>query len=123
MFSTDWENPAFLRIQANGRLGPKDYDALEPALEAELARRGGRAPLLLDVRGWRGWTAGGFVRDLLFNLGHMRSFPRIAVVGDRSWHKWMTLAAKPVFSGAVRYFEAAQETEAVEWVERNGRPR
>jgi hypothetical protein len=89
---------------------------MEPALEAELARRGGRAPLLLDLTGWRGWTAGGLVRDIRFDLRHRKSFPRIAVIGDRPWHEWLTIAAKPVFSGEMRYFDAAREREAVEWV-------
>ena len=122
MFSMDWENPAYLRVRASGRLGASDYDRFEPDFEAELERRGGRAPstrsgqaLLLDVRGWRGWTAGGFVRDFLFNVGHRNSFPRIAVVGDRPWHKWLTLAAKPMFRAKMRYFEAEREGEAVEW--------
>jgi hypothetical protein len=49
--------------------------------------------------------------------------PRIAVVGDRTWHKWLTVAAKPIFTGPMRYFGAAREREAVEWLERFARPR
>jgi hypothetical protein len=116
MFSIDTTNGKYVRIHASGRLGASDYDRLEPALEAELARRGGRARLLLDLTGWRGWTAGGLVRDLRFDVRHRNSFLRIAVVGDRAWHKWLTIAAKPVFSGAMRYFDAAREGEAAEWV-------
>jgi hypothetical protein len=41
---------------------------------------------------------------------------RIAVVGDRPWHKWLTYAAKPIFNVPMRYFDAAREVEAVEWV-------
>jgi hypothetical protein len=116
MFSLNSSNPAYLRVRASGRLGWRDYDELEPALEAELARRGGRAPLLLDLRGWRGWTPRGLLRDLRFDLRHRRSFPRIAVLGDRPWHRWVTVAAKPVFSGEMRYFDSAREAGAVEWV-------
>ncbi|HWI76553.1 MAG TPA: STAS/SEC14 domain-containing protein [Sphingomicrobium sp.] len=114
MFSLDVSNGDYLRIHASGRLTPRDYDALDPAVEAELARWAGRAPLLLDLQGWRGWSAGGLLRDLRFDFRHRNSFPRIAVVGDRPWHKWLTLAAKPLFSGEIRYFQ--QEREAVEWV-------
>jgi hypothetical protein len=115
MFSIDTANGEYIRIHATGRLSARDYDAMEPALEAELARREGRAPLLLDLTGWRGWTAGGLLRDIRFDLKHRSSFPRIAVLGDRAWHKWLTYAAKPVFSGEMRYFDAAREREAVEW--------
>lgn len=117
MFSLDVSNRDYVRIHASGRLTSGDYDVLEPAVEAELKGRGGRAPLLLDLRGWRGWTAGGLLRDLRFDFRHRNSFPRIAVVGDRPWHRWLTVAAKPVFSGEMRYFEAAREVEAVEWLQ------
>jgi hypothetical protein len=116
MFSIDWENPSFIRVRADGRLSASDYDRFEPDFAAELARRGGYSPLLLDVRGWRGWTAGGFFRDLFFNLSNRDSFPRIAVLGDRPWHKWLTYAAKPVFVAPMRYFDAGREGEAAEWV-------
>ena len=118
MFTLDTGNDRYLHIRGGGRLRAGDYDALEPALEAELERRGGRAPLLLDLRGWRGWTPGGLVRDIRFDLKHRSSFPRIAVVGDRSWHRWLTIAAKPVFRGQMRYFGAAREAEAIEWLQR-----
>jgi hypothetical protein len=124
MFSIDTTNRQYIRIHATGRLSSSDYDAMEPALEAELARRAlgqaqderGRARLLLDLTGWRGWTAGGLLRDIRFDIRHRKSFPRIAVLGDRAWHKWLTYAAKPVFRGEMRYFDAAREREAVEWV-------
>jgi hypothetical protein len=116
MFSLDASSPDYLRLHAGGRLSASDYDSLEPAVQAQLKRRGGRTRLLLDLSGWRGWTPGGLVRDLRFDLRHRKSFSRIAVVGDRAWHKWLTLAAKPVFSGQMRYFDAAEEGAAVEWV-------
>jgi SpoIIAA-like len=105
-----------LHIRAGGRLRAGDYDAMESRLEAELTRRGGRAPLLLDLRGWRGWTPGGLIRDLRFDLRHRNSFTRIAVVGDRAWHEWLTIAAKPLFSGPMRYFEAQREAQARQWL-------
>lgn len=122
MFSMDWENPAYLRLRASGRLSATDYAAFEPDFEAEMKKRGERAPLLLDVRGWRGWTPSGLVRDLRFDLKHRKSFPRIAVLGDRPWHKWLTVAAKPVFTGSMRYFDAAREGKALEWVSGQSAP-
>ena len=120
MFSLDASNRDYVRIHASGRLGASDYDSLEPAVEAALRQaqdrrlHNGGLPLLLDLRGWRGWTLGGLVRDIRFDLTHRNSFPRIAVVGNRPWHKWLTLAAKPVFSGEMRYFE--EEAEAAGWI-------
>jgi SpoIIAA-like len=116
LFSIDQANGPYLRLTASGRLSSSDYDMLEPALADALAARGGRAPLLLDLTGWRGWTAGGILRDMLFDLKHSKSFARTAVVGDRSWHKWLTWAAAPLFRGPMRYFEAGREQAAVDWL-------
>lgn len=116
MFSIDTSKHGYVRIRAGGLLSAGDYQAMEPAVEAELERRGGHAPLLLDLTGWRGWTPGGLLRDLRFDLRHRKSFPRIAVIGDRVWHRWLTIAAKPVFSAEIRYFASARETDAVEWL-------
>jgi universal stress protein A len=117
MFSIDTASGNYLRVSATGRLSSRDYRGFEPAFEDELAGRGGRVPLLLDVTGWRGWSAGGLVRDLRFDLQHRHSFSRIAVVGKRAWHRWLTVAAKPVFSGPMRYFDRREEGQAVEWLE------
>ena len=126
MFSIDTANDPYVRIHASGRLTPGDYDAMERVFEAELARRAlrqaqdERVALLLDLTGWRGWTPSGLIRDLRFDFRHRKSFARIAVVGDRAWHKWLTLAAKPVFSGEMRYFEAAKERQATDWAATGG---
>jgi hypothetical protein len=61
-------------------------------------------------------SAPGSAAGFGFDFRHRESHPRIAVDGDRPWHKWLTLAAKPLFSGEMRYFNAAEEEGAVEWV-------
>ena len=117
-FALDASNPDYVRAHATGQLTPADYDVFEPSLIAEIERRGGKAPFLLDIRGWRGWTVRGFVRDLIFDLRHRRSSTRIAAVGNRRWHRWLTWAAKPIFPAPMLYFDGAQEAEAVEWTRR-----
>ncbi len=115
-FSLDTSNPDYILAHATGRLTPDDYESFEPALMAEVKRRGGRAPFLLDIRGWHGWTLRGFVRDLLFDLRHRRSFSRIAAVGNRNWQEWLTWMAKPIFTAKMRYFDGTREAKAADWV-------
>ena len=120
----------YIRIRASGRLGASHYDRFEPEFDAELKRRKVDAqpvrgtgehpapalPLLLDMRDLRGWTPGGFYRDLRWDLRNRRTFAKIAVIGDRSWHRWITLAGKPLFHAPMRYFDASQEAEAERWL-------
>jgi hypothetical protein len=119
-FALDASNPDYVRAHATGRLTPADYARFEPALMAEIKRRGGRAPFLLDIRGWRGWTSSGFVRDLLFDLRHRKSFTRIAVVGNRNWHQLLTWVAKPIFPVDMRYFDGTQEAKAAGFARARG---
>jgi hypothetical protein len=111
-------NPAepFLRIRATGRLTAADYRRFEPAFAAELANRHLPIPLLLDMRGFRGWTIGGFLRDLRWDLRHRRTFWKIAVIGDAGWHRWITAAGRPLFRAPMRYFRPADQSLAEQWL-------
>ena len=103
---------AFIRICATGRLTAADYRRFEPALAAELKRWTPPVPLLLDMRGFRGWTPAAFLRDLAWDLRNRRTFSKIAVVGDRRWHRWITAAGKPLFRAPMKFFRAGPAAEA-----------
>lgn len=111
----------FIRVRAEGVLTAADYTFFEQRFEDELGRGNIPVPLLLDLSPFRGWTVGALLQDLRFDLRHRRTFSRIAVLGDRTWHKWISCAARPVFSGPLRYFTAQEEARATAWL-RNGAP-
>jgi hypothetical protein len=101
-----------IRIRASGRLSAGDYDRFEREFAAQLERRKVPRPsLLLDIRVFRGWTPGGFIRDLRWDFRNRRTFSRIAVIGDRRWHRWITLAGKPLFRAPMKYFTSDAEAE------------
>ena len=81
-----------LLIRANGRLSAADYDRFETEFADELARWTLPVPLRLDMRRFWGWTLPSFVRDLQWDIRHRNAFSKIAVVGDKRWHKWITIA-------------------------------
>jgi hypothetical protein len=107
----------FLRIRATGRLRAGDYRRFERGFAAELHRRALPLPLLLDMRGFRGWTPAGFIRDLGWDLANRCSFSRIAVLGDRRWHGWITWLGRPLFRAPMRYFDSAASAE--KWLARS----
>jgi len=106
----------YLRIRASGRLDTQDYRLFEREFAQALRRRPPPVPLLLDLRGFEGWTLGGFVRDLLWDLKHRDSFARIAVVGDAMWHLWLTVAGLPLFAARMQYFSSRDAQRAQEWL-------
>ena len=83
-------------------------------LSSELGRRPKVVPLLLDLRGFRGWSAAGLIRDLIFDVRHRSSFSRIAVLGDARWHRWITYLGIPVFRAKLKFFSAPDA--AREWL-------
>ncbi len=106
MLSMDTSDRAFICIRAQGILRRRDYKDFDRRLSSELGRRPKPVPLLLDLRGFRGWSAAGFIRDLIFDLRHRASFSRIAVLGDARWHMWITYLAVPLFRAKLRFFNA-----------------
>lgn len=116
MFTLDTSDGAFIRVHAEGLLTPADYDAFEDAFSLELSRRRLPVPLLLDLRGFIGWSPAGLLRDLRFDLRHRSSFSKVAVVGDRRWHEWSTYAATPIFRAKLRFYWPDEERLASAWL-------
>ena len=106
----------YLRIRAHGRIDTLDYRLFDREFAMALRRRPPPVPLLLDMRGFQGWTAGAFLRDLAWDLKHRDSFSKIAVVGDAVWHLWLTVAGLPLFASRMKYFGAGEERWAKAWL-------
>jgi hypothetical protein len=114
MLSLDTSDRAFICVRAQGILRWRDYSNFERQISDELNRRRTPIPLLLDLRGFRGWSPAGLVRDLIFDLRHRASFSRIAVLGDARWHAWITYLAIPLFRARLRFFNG--RNIASEWL-------
>ena len=112
MLSVDHSTAPFLRIRASGWLRAADYERFEPKFADALRLRTRPLPLLLDMRGFRGWTPAGFVRDLRWDIRNRATFSKIAVLGDARWHELITLAGAPLFRAPMKYFHAKDEAEA-----------
>ena len=106
----------YIRIRAHGLLATQDYRLFEREFAMALRRRPPPVPLLLDLRGFKGWTPGAFLRDLVWDLKHRDSFSRIAVVGDTLWHLWITILGLPLFASRMKYFGEREEPMAREWL-------
>ena len=109
----------FLRIRAAGRLTAADYRCFERDFARAIERRSRPVQLLLDMRGFNGWTPAGFVRDLAWDWRNRRSFSRIAVVGDKRWHRWITIVGRPLFRAPTNFFRDGKKAAA--WLSASAR--
>lgn len=94
-----------------GKLEKIDYDSLLPLLKERIGRSG-TINLYWELRDFEGWTWDALGADARFNVEHKDDFLRIAMVGERKWHEWMTKLMKLFTSPEVRYFDLSESEDA-----------
>jgi hypothetical protein len=98
---------------ASGKLTHEDYEDFRLRVE-QMIHEHGSVRVMLDLNDFHGWDVGAAWDDLKLGLKHWGQFDRCAILGDRSWEKWMIQLAKPFFR--VEYFDRSQREEAWRWL-------
>ena len=52
----------------------------------------------------------------MFSITHCKKIKRIALVGEKTWEKWMALVCKPFTMAKIQYFDATEFEAAKEWL-------
>lgn len=104
-----------LDITLKGKVTKQDYETILPTLQSEL-NGGAVVGVLWDMSPMESVEARAVWEDVKFDMTHRDSFERIAIVGDKTWHKWATSLFKPMTKAEVRYFDRHDRTAAGEWV-------
>ena len=107
--------PKTIGFRLSGKLHDEDYKSFVPKVETFVAS-GGKARLFVQFEDFHGWDVHAAWDDFKFGLKHYSDFDRIAIVGDRSWEKWMARMCKPFTRAKVRYFEAGEVDDAWAWL-------
>jgi SpoIIAA-like len=105
-----------LKIVVSGKLKKSDYASFIPETEQRIQQYG-RICLLVELHDFHGWEADALWEDVKFDVKHFNDIERIAVVGETTWHEWMTVLFCPFTGATVRYFEADQADQAHAWIE------
>lgn len=104
----------FVALRLTGKLDASDYEGIIPILESRI-REHGKLRLYWEMRDFEGWTLGGLWADGGFDAKHANDFTRIALVGERKWHEWMTKLIKPFTDAEVKYFDLDERAAALAW--------
>lgn len=104
-----------LHLSLSGRLDRKDYEKWVPEFES-LVEKHGKLNILVELVDFEGWDAGGLWEDLKFDAKHFNDVKRLALVGDKTWEKFMAKVCKPFTSAEVKYFEPEQIADARTWI-------
>jgi len=110
------EKAKVVTVRVSGKLSKKDYEAFVPEIERQMERHG-KVRILFDMHDFHGWELGAAWEDLKFGVKHFKDVERLAMVGEKTWEKWMSSFCKPFTRAEVRYYDRSEAEAAKAWIE------
>jgi hypothetical protein len=107
--------PHTVGFKMSGKLHDEDYKKFVPLVDAEIAKEG-KVNILAQFHDFHGWDAKALWDDIKFSTAHCAKIKRIALIGEKTWEKWMATVCKPFTTAKIRYFAAPQIDEAKKWL-------
>ncbi|MGD0463898.1 MAG: STAS/SEC14 domain-containing protein [Tepidisphaeraceae bacterium] len=104
-----------LVIRMTGKLHKDDYQHFVPIVE-KAVQKNGKVRMLVQMHNFHGWDAGALWEDVKFDLQHFNHIERLAVVGEKTWEKWMAMFCKAFTTATIRYFSSEHTDEARAWI-------
>lgn len=105
-----------LGFKMSGKLHDQDYAQFVPLVDAAVAKYG-KVRLLAQFHDFHGWDPHALWDDIKFSSTHCLEIERIAMVGEKTWERWMTSVCKPFTMAKIRYFDIAEIDQAWAWLE------
>lgn len=109
------DSPKVLSFKLSGKLHDDDYKKFVPLVDDAIAQ-GGKVRLLAQFHDFHGWDLHALWDDIKFSTTHCTKIERIALVGDKTWEKWMATVCKPFTLAKIRYFDAGALDAAKAWL-------
>lgn len=106
-----------IAFEVNGRITAEDVDRVMQPLQPIL-ERDGKVNLLVKFVSWDGFDPSLMTDTSVMGakFGAIGNVGRYAVVGAPSWMKGMMSGVAPMMPFEMRFFEAADESDARQWV-------
>jgi hypothetical protein len=109
-----------LEVAVSGTLSHTDYSRFVPTFE-RLVEQHGTIRVLFEMTDFHGWDAAALWDDIKLDLRHFADVERLAMVGDQSWEKAMSVFCRPFTTATIRYFDHSAIGAAREWLAAGGR--
>ena len=108
-------SPKVLGFKMSGKLHDEDYKKFVPLVDDAIAKQG-KVRLLAQFHDFHGWDVKALWDDIKFSTTHCTKIERIALVGEKTWEKWMAKVCKPFTMAKIQYFDASQVEAAQAWL-------
>lgn len=105
-----------LGFRVAGKLQETDYGTLEMAVDEQL-QTVDCLNLLLNLEKLEGIKRGALVEDWKFGRKYHKKINKLAVVGDKSWEKWLTKFSTPLYAQDAKFFSSSEIDNAWAWIE------
>jgi hypothetical protein len=112
---TEATDSGVLEVQVSGKLSADDYNILEPGVDSFIASQG-KIKILFAMHDFHGWEIGAVWEDIKFATKHCADISKIAMVGENTWEKWMSVICKPFTLSSIKYFDAGEVDAARTWL-------
>jgi hypothetical protein len=99
----------------SGKLHDEDYKTFVPLIDAEIAKEG-KINVLAQFHDFHGWGPKALWDDIKLSTTHCTKIEKVALVGEKSWEKWMATVCKPFTMARLRYFDAQEIEAAKSWL-------
>ncbi len=109
------DSPKVLAFKMSDKLHDADYQSFVPLVDAAIASQG-KVRMLAQFHDFHGWDMHALWDDIKFSTTHCTKIERIALVGEKSWEKWMATVCKPFTMAKIRYFDATELEAAKAWI-------
>ena len=111
----DHNNSNIIETVAEEKLDEQDYEKLIPILESKI-KRFGKISWYFEVNNFDGWTVEAMWKDAKFDIKHRNDFEKIAIVGNKQWHVWMSEILKPFTDADIKYYDSENKEVAKQWI-------
>ncbi len=109
------DSPQVIGFKLSGKLHDADYQQFVPWIDEAIAKSG-KVRLLAYFHDFHGWDLHALWDDIKFSTTHCTKIERIALVGDKTWEKWMAKVCKPFTMAKIRYFDETEMEAARAWL-------
>ncbi len=101
--------------KAVGTITDADNKKLEAEVKA-LVEKQGNIRTMFDMSQFKWEKAEAWGSDLKFGSEFKNKIDKMAIVGDKTWEKWMTQLAKHFYARDAKYFKSADIDKAWAWL-------
>jgi hypothetical protein len=105
-----------LEFALHGKLSREDYEKFVPETE-KMITEFGKIRILVTMHDFEGWDPGAMWADFKWNANHFHDIERLAIVGEKTWHRMMTGFARPFAPTQVRYYTPDELANARTWLD------